>query len=88
LSKTFFIKCCKFTQWLKDYDEIDKIGQEKMLNDFDVKEILLSIRTLKFENNQIKKYLKLKDEDIFKEENESDYIELDRTNLWKRFKNS
>ena len=57
-----------------------------MLNDFDVKEILLSIRTLKFENNQIKKYLKLKDEDIFKEENESDYIELDRTNLWKKFK--
>ena len=59
-----------------------------MLNDFDVKEILLSIRTLKFENNQIKKYLNLKDEDIFKEENKSDYIELDRTNLWKRFKNS
>jgi len=57
-----------------------------MLNDFDVKEILLSIRTLKFENNQIKKYLKLKDEDIFKEENELDYIELDRTNLWKKFK--
>ena len=59
-----------------------------MLNDFDVKEILLSIRTLKFENNLIKKHLNLKDEDIFKEENDLEYIELDRTNLWKKFKNS
>jgi len=57
-----------------------------MLNDFDVKEILLSIRTLKFENNLIKKHLNLKDEDILKEENNLDYIELDRTNLWKKIK--
>jgi len=29
----------------------------------------------------------LKDEDLLKEENELDFIELDRTNGWKKFKN-
>ena len=34
----------------------------------------------------IKKIINIKDEDIHMEDNEHGYIELDRTNLWKKFK--
>ena len=57
-----------------------------MKYDFDLKEMILSIRDLKFEIKQIKKLTNIKDEDIHMEENEYGYIELDRTNLWKKFK--
>ena len=57
-----------------------------MKYDFDLKEMILSIRDLKFEIKQIKKLTNIKDEDIHMEENEYGYIELDRTNLWKKLK--
>ena len=39
-----------------------------MKQDFDLKDMILSIRDLKFEIKQIKKLINIKDEDIFIEE--------------------
>ena len=44
-----------------------------MKYDFDLKEMILSIRDLKFEIKQIKKLTNIKDEDIHMEENEYGY---------------
>jgi len=41
-----------------------------MKQDFDLKDMILSIRDLKFEIKQIKKLINIKDEDILIEDNE------------------